>query len=307
VKTFRRILANEFTAVFAGDPYGLVKAGGGYSSATFDAAIAPLAPGGSTPLVDALVDGHATLVGPPFGNLPADEHRYLAILTDGIRTSGLNLTDVADGSLTNTAVFAMGFGTGADVDYATIEGLTDKGIALSSQQVFHGESAGVIDKFYSQALAAAIGFTPIMDPVLELFSGEHVHLEFTATSAEDSFFLTAQGMDFSEDWAFQLTGPDGAVVYTDGSLAPHSHGAGHVGRSPRATVRRRRGRLSLFLQRDSADDSAWVGTWTLLVAWRARIADAMVMLDPGDLIFPVSAGPVRGPRYARLLTPFQRR
>jgi hypothetical protein len=33
----------------------------------------------------------------------------------------------------------------------------------------------------------------------------------------------------------------------------------------------------------------------------------MVMLDPGELIFPVSAGPVRGPRYARLLTPFQRR
>jgi hypothetical protein len=57
----------------------------------------------------------------------------------------------------------------------------------------------VIDKFYSQALAAAIGFTPVVDPVVELFEGEHTHLEFTATSAEDAFFLTAQGMDFDDE------------------------------------------------------------------------------------------------------------
>lgn len=309
VKTFRRLAVNDFAAVFAGDPYGLVKVGGGYPSATFDAAVGPLTPGGSTPLVDALVDAHATLVAPPFSNLPADERRYLAILTDGIGTSGLLLTDVADGSLTNTAVFAMGFGTGADVDYPTIEALTDKGVTLASEQVFHGENAGVIDKFYSQALAAAIGFTPVMDPVLELFAGEHAHMEFTATSAEDSFFVTAQGMDFSDDWSYQLIGPDGHVVYADGSLLRHGHGHGaaHAERHPQATARRGHGRLSLFLQRDSADDSAWIGTWALLVSWRAKTDDAMVVLDPGELIFPVAAGPIRGPRYSRLLTKVESR
>jgi hypothetical protein len=43
------------------------------------------------------------------------------------------------------------------------------------------------------------------------------------------------------------------------------------------------------------------------VAWRARMVDAMVMLDAGELMVPVSAGPIRGPRYARLLVKPERR
>src|SRR5215216_6875736 len=231
------------------------------------------------------------------------------MLTDGLLTAGSPLSSIPDGSLTNTAVFAMGFGTGADVDYPTLATLTAKGQTLTTTQVFHGENAGVIDKFYSQALAAAIGFTPVMDPVLELFEGEYVHLDFTATSAEDAFFLTAQGMDFQDpDWSYQLIGPDGGPVYLDGGLPAHSHGGGHAAaRRPYATARRGSGRLSLFVSRDSADDSAWIGTWMLVVAWRARTLDAMVMVDPGELMVPVAAGPVRGPRYARLLMPPERR
>ena len=204
----------------------------------------------------------------------------------------------------------MGFGTGADVDYATLDALVDKGVALGSTQVFHGENVGAIDKFYSQALAAALGFTPVMDPVTELYAGEHEHLEFTATSADDVFFVTAQGMDFEDStWSYQLIAADGEVAWSDGSLPGHSHGAGaaHGGRRPLVTVRRRRGRLSLFLRRDNADAAAWVGTWRLLVAWRVRGLDRMVMLDNGELMFPVAAGPVRGPRYARLLVKPARR
>ena len=82
-----------------------------------------------------------------------------------------------------------------------------KGATLTTQQVFHGENAGTIDKFYSNALAAAIGFTTVFDPVMELFAGEHTHIEFNATSAEDCFLITAQGMDFDDDnWTFQLIG-----------------------------------------------------------------------------------------------------
>jgi Common central domain of tyrosinase len=311
VKTFRQLAVGEFTPVFAGDPYGLVKPGGSYSSTSFDAAIAGLAPGGGTPLADALTNVHATLVSPPFGWLPADERRYLAVFTDGMQTAGSPINSIGDGSLTNTAIFAMGFGTGADVDYVTLQDLVDKGETLGITQVFQGENAGAIDKFYSQSLAAAMGFTPIMDPVTELHAGEHEHLQFTATSADDVFFITAQGMDFQDDtWSFQLIGPDGDVAYTAGSLPPHSHGGhggGHGGPRPLVTARRRRGRLSLFLKRNNADTSAWVGTWYLLVAWRARLVDAMVMLDAGELMVPVSAGPIRGARYARLLVKPERR
>lgn len=309
VKTFRSTFTNQFTPVFAGSPYGLIKNGGAYSRAAFESTIAAQSPGGGTPLADALEDAQTTLVEPPFASMPAGERRYLAILTDGMLTSGSPLSSIPDGSFTNTAVFAMGFGTGADVDYPTIASLTAKGQALSSNQVFHGENAGVIDKFYSQAVAAALGFTPVIDPVLELFTGEHVHLELSATSAEDALFVTAQGMDFSDDWGYQLMGPDGHIAYSHGITAPHVHSAtGHgPARRPVVTARMREGRLSLFLARDNADASAWVGPWTLMISWRARELDAMVMLDRGDLLVPVSAGPIRGPRWSRVLTKPERR
>ena len=52
---------------------------------------------------------------------------------------------VPDHSLARTAVFAMGFGTGADVDYATLAAVVAKGSeTLTSQQVFHGENAGTL-------------------------------------------------------------------------------------------------------------------------------------------------------------------
>ena len=53
-------------------------------------------------------------------------------------------------------------------------------------QVFYGENAGTIDKFFTNALAKAIGFTNIFDPVVELFEGEYTHLSFSATSADDA-------------------------------------------------------------------------------------------------------------------------
>ena len=79
------------------------------------------------------------------------------------------------------------------------EALT-RGVTLTNQQVFHGENAGVIDKFYSQALAAAIGFTPVVDPVSSC-SPASTRMEFTATSADDTFFITARN-DFTDDWCF---------------------------------------------------------------------------------------------------------
>jgi len=312
VKTFRRLIGNDFTSVFPLPGYGLVKTGGTISRAGFDSAIASMTPGGGTPLADALLDVQATMVQPPFGGLPADERRYLAMLTDGLLTAGAPFSSIPNGSLTRTAVFAMGFGTGAEVDYATLQTMVDKGVTLTTQQVFHGENAGTIDKFYTNALARAIGYTAVFDPLLQLFAGEHSHVEFYATSADDSFLITAQGMDFVDDnWRFHLMAPDGSMVYADpmdGGHGKHGeHGCSHCCRKPHATVKRGNGRLTVVLQRDSAEDECWIGMWKLMAAYKTRRTDIMMMPAVDALLFPLSAGPARGPRYARLLQPPSRR
>lgn len=311
VKTFRRLGANDFAPVFGASGFGLVKAGTPFSRAAFDAAVAPMTPGGDTPLADALLDVRNTMVNAPFGNLPAGEPRWLAMLTDGLLTSGSPMNSIADGSFAPTAVFAMGFGTGLDVDYPTLQSMVDKGRTLGTQQVFHGETAGTIDKFYSNALAAAIGFTTVFDPVIELFAGEHTHIDFDATSAEDCFLVTAQGMDFDDaHWSFALHGPDGTLVFGNGvhGVHPaggggHGTGCGHCCKQPRVTARRAAGRLSLVLERDGADAACWVGRWQLMVAYRARVLDAMVMYSPDTLMAPTAAGTLRGPKHTRLLVP----
>ena len=301
IKTFRRTAANDFTPVFPAPGYGLIKNGGTFSRAAFDASVAAMTPGGSTPLADALQDVQTTLVQPPFAGAPADETRYLAILTDGLLTSGSPMSSIPDGSFTRTAVFGMGFGTGADVDYPTIASLVAKGKTLTTPQVFHGENAGTIDKFYSNALAAAIGFSTIFDPVIELFAGEYSHVDFNATSADDAFLITAQGMDFDDsNWSFHLHGPNGLMLYGDQGRHDHE-GCQHCCPTPVVTATRSHGRLSLMVQRGTASTDCWVGKWSLMVAYKARQFGAMVMPEIGDWLFPVSAGPVRGPRYARLL------
>ncbi len=313
VKTFRQLGANDFQSVFSAPGFGLIKSGSSFSRASFDSAAAAMTPGGGTPLADALVDVKNTLVTPPFAGLPAGEPRYLAMLTDGLLTAGAPMSSIPNGSFAPTAVFSMGFGTGLDVDYATLQSMVDKGTTLSTQQVFHGETAGTIDKFYSNALAAAIGFTSIFDPVVELFAGEYTHLQFEATSADEAFLITAQGMDFNDaNWSFHLHGPDGTMVYGDGAAAmDHSHddmGCMHCCRRPHVTARRANGRLSLLLQRDSAETPCWVGRWSLMVIFKARTPDAMVMFTPDNLLAPVSAGTLRGPKYSRLLVhPKERR
>lgn len=302
VKTFTRIAGgNRFFPVFGAPDYGLIKNGTSFSKAGFDSNIAGINPTGTTPLAEALQDIQDTLVEPPFSGVPSDEQRYLAMLTDGNLTSGAPMNSISDGSFGRTAVFAMGFGTGLDVSYPTLADMVAKGRNLPTEQIFHGENAGTIDKFFSNSLASAIGFTTIFDPVLELFAGEFTHVDFKATSAEDVFFITAQGMDFQDDnWTFMLHGPGNRLVY--GENAGHRHEAcHHCCPGPHVSVKRANGRLSLMVQRGNTGYDCWVGNWQLMVAYKARRMDKMLMPELGEWLFPVSAGPVRGERYARLL------
>lgn len=309
INTFRSLFGNDFTPVFGSPGYGLIKEGTSFSRLTFDSNIASVTAAGGTPLADALSDVQNTLVEPPFTGLPTDEQRYLAMLTDGMLTSGSPMSSIPDGSMTRTAIFGMGFGTGADVDYATIASMVAKGRTLATTQIFHGENAGTIDKFFSNALAAAIGFTSVFDPVVELFAGEHTHLSFTATSADDAFLLTAQGVDYVDNnWSFMLHAPNGQVVYGSQEGHDHSQGCHQCCVMPHITAVRSKGRLSMIIQRGNADKACWVGSWVLMISYKAKAMDGMFMPELGELLFPVSAGPIKGERYSRLLTkPRQRK
>ncbi len=303
VKTFRSIFSNDFDSVFGAPNYGLIKTGSSFSKATFDTNIASVTPGGGTPLADALQDVQNTLVEAPFGGEPTDERRYLAMLTDGLLTSGAPMNSIPNGSFNRTAIFAMGFGTPADVSYPTLDAMMNKGVNLTTQQIFHGENAGTIDKFYSDSLAAAIGFTTIFDPLIELFAGEHTHLYFDATSAEDAFFITAQGMDFEDrNWKFMLHGPGGYVLYGDDKGHEHGESCHHCCPSPNVTAKRSDGRLTIMVQKGNTAKHCWVGKWELMIAYKAKQIDGMVMQMLGEMMFPVAASPIRGPRYARLLS-----
>ena len=314
VETFRQAGGGQFAKVFPGTPYGVVKSGGAYSQAAFDVAIVPFVPGGGTPLAGALSDTETTLVRAPYGNLPANDQRYLLMLTDGKETAAPLLNTLANPAFPNTAIFAMGFGVGSGwdgVDYATIATIAGKGKSVAPVvQVYHGDSAGAIDKFYTNSIAAAIGYTPAVDPLFELFPGEHVHMNFWVTDAEPSFMVTALGFDLvDENWEFCLMAPNGAHCCDSRrehhSDAEHDAGHGHAEGGPSCpcltTMRKAGGRCTIFVHRNGAPADCWVGPWGLMAFYRAR-PDQPIMVMPhiADLLVPASAPPARGPLFARL-------
>ena len=331
VQTFRSSGGNQFTKIFApGDPYGLIKNGGSFSRAVFDANIAAQAPSGGTPIAGALTDTENTLVRAPFGNQPANQARYLAMLTDGIETAAPLLNTLAAGAFPNTVIFAMGFGIGGGwngVDYATLATIVSKGMTDPNvpNQVYHGENAAVIDKFYTNSLAASIGYTPAVDPLFDLFPGEHIHFNFDVTDAEQSFMLTAQGFDFNDrHWDFCLMGPDGAhCCDTRGADDEHHHDDdphnsdhhAHFHAGPHAsdcpyflTMRKQDGRCTIFVNRNGASAAQWIGRWALMAFYRpAAGKSVMIMPSVHDLLTPVGAPPVRGPLYQRFNQPVAQR
>ncbi len=313
---------NDISPVVAGKPYGLIRSGANYPEAYPAAAVnnglAAMAPGGATPLAAALSDTYADVVRPPANALPADDTRYLAILTDGKETAAPLLNTLAANQFSDTYIFGMGFGSGTGwdgVDYATIATIVSKGQtpppALGLTQVFQGENMGAIDKFYSNTVAQVIGYTPIMDPRFELFPGEEVHLPFWTTSAEDGVFITVlRGNDDLHCWHVALMSPDGGR-YHESSASPYF-----------ITIQRRGRRDTIFLRRNLAADSRWIGRWFLHVAYcppghkhpdaheHDRAADhtetvfgGMIMPTTWDLIVPSSAPPLAGPVFAQYNVP----
>ena len=324
VETFRTTGGvNTFTQVFPGTHFGVVKNGGAITQAIFDANIIAQSPGGGTPLAGALTDTESNLVRTPFANLPAGEQRYLSILTDGKETAAPLLSTLGTPAFPNTIIFAMGFGIGGGwdgVDYATIANMTTKGKTARPgvTQVYHGENAGVIDKFYSDSVAASLGFNLSVDPVFDLYPGENVHLRFDVTDADQVFMITAQGFDFSDkNWDFCLMAPDGTHCGDTRSHAPgsghgtkgHSHGSSTEVLEPYLiTMKQRNGRCTIFLNRNGADSHHWVGRWAIMAFYKAD-PDEHIMIMPSisDFILPAGAPPVKGQLYTRFFqTPDKR-
>ena len=325
VKTFRTLGANVFTPVFSGVPYGIIKSGSGYSQSGFDAAIATQSPAGGTPLADALLDTENNLVRTPLSNLPAHDTRFLLMLTDGKLTSGQPLSSIVAGQLQDTVIFGMGFGTGTEVDYATIADIVSKGKAAPpsvTSQVYHGENAGEINKFLTNSIAHALGYTPLIDPIYQLYPGEHVDTAFYTTEADQSFMITVQGFDYAdENWSICLILPDGSSCSCDPSCADdegghshsHSHSesggiSSHLHDDFLVTANSKNGRTTIFLNRNGGEAEHWVGRWFVRVMYRMTDSNMrMFMPSRFDMLFPVGARAVRGPVFAQMNKPFDKR
>jgi len=288
----------------AAPPYGVVKAGSPYAQAAFNTDVAALIPGGGTPLAAALTETEDQLVRPPFGNQPANEQRYLCILTDGKETAPPWLASLATPEFPDTVIFAMGFGVGSGwdgVDYATIDNLKNKGKAAPAgvQQAFHGENANVIDKFYTNSIAHTLGFQPVIDPRFEVFPGEMVMMPFPVGASDQAILITAQGFDYQdENWDYHLLGPDQTTYHDHGPSPTHFL----------LTRVRHRARLTLFLNRNGGPAERWVGPWYFMATYRKKARKPyMVMPNTWELLVPVGAPPLRGPLYTRFDQPAAKR
>lgn len=315
VETFRSLAGvNTFTKIFPGAPsYGLIKNGTDHSRATFEAEIAGETPDGGTPIAGALTDANTDIVRAPYGDNPAGEQRYLCMLTDGIETSPPWLGSLLEPQFPDTVIFAMGFGMGGGwdgVNYGALEDITQKGKSapLGTAQVFHGENAAEIDKFYTNSLASAIGYVPATDPVFELFPGEHIMVPFDATDADQSFMITALGFDFNDkNWDFCIMNPQGVMCHQsygdDSHSDAHEHGS-HTGegRRVRITTKKKDGRITAFINRNGVASSEWVGAWNLVAFYKVDMKEGMgrmLMYELGSLLYPSGAPPVRGALYTR--------
>ena len=311
---------NDVSPVVANKPYGLIRSGANYPeaypAADVNNALNATGPGAATPLAAALSETYADVVRPASNALPADDIRYLAILTDGKETAPPLLNTLGLNSFNDTYIFGMGFGSGTGwdgVDYATINTIVSKGRtpppALGLTQVFQGETMGSIDKFYSSSVAHVIGYTPIMDPRFELFPGEEVHVPFWTTSADDGIFITVlRGNDDLQCWHVALMSPDGGRYH-------HSTNSPYF-----ITIQRSGNRDTIFLRRNRAPDACWIGRWFLHLAYCPpghahdddhehgdnrphehvdTIFGGMIMPTTWDLIVPANSPPLAGPIFSQ--------
>ena len=303
VETFRSSGgANEFDKMFL-PPTGVVSSevGANVSQSLFDTAISTLSPSGGTPIAGALSDTETALVRAPYSGAPSGETRYLYILTDGNETAAPLLSTLGGGAapeFPDTIIFAAGFGVGGGwdgVDYSTILNVTDKGrdAPMGVEQVFHGEDMNVINKFYTNGVAHAIGYDPVVDPYAELVAGEFMTVPFAVSGADRSFMIVINGApNDSKAWNYQLVDSQNNS-YSDTNTGPYL-----------ITARRSGGRITIFFHRNGSADAEWNGQWYLVVGYKRKVLprhskEFKIGLNTYDpLIHTAAPLPLAGPRYS---------
>ncbi|MBN4081330.1 tyrosinase family protein [Caldithrix abyssi] len=300
VETFRRSGgSNEFDKLFSPST-GVVSSavGASVSQSVFNTAILALSPSGGTPIAGALSDTETTLVRAPYSGAPSGETRYLYILTDGNETAAPLLSTLAEPEFPDTIIFAAGFGVGGGwdgVDYSTITNIVDKGkgAPLGVDQVFHGENANVINKFYTNGVAHAIGYDPIVDPYAELAASEFMTVPFAVSAADRSFMIVINGAPNDGDsWNYLLA--DSHNNFFDDTSAG----------SFLITARRSGGRITIFFHRNASADADWNGNWNLIVGYKREVLprnskEFRIGLNTYDpLIHSAAPLPLGGPRYS---------
>ncbi|HEX6160480.1 MAG TPA: tyrosinase family protein, partial [Thermoanaerobaculia bacterium] len=294
--------ANVFTDVFSPES-GIIKNGAPHSEANFTANVAGLAPLGGTPIAGALTSTENEIVRPPFANQPANDTRYMYFLTDGLETAQPPLSSLAAGHFANTIIFAMGFGMGGGwngINESAIHDIAHKGKTAPPAVPHHflADSLPALDKFFTDSLAAALNFGAAIDPIYELYPGEHADTPFTATTADRSFMIAVLGYDLSDgNWRVTLIGPD-QTEYEAATKSP-------------VLIHRRthNGRTTIFLRRNAATEGQWIGTWNVRVerTRRRRGPRFTYPVKLADLLQPSAAPPLSGALFATAQQPVKSR
>src|SRR5262245_31652649 len=137
-----------------------------------------------------------------------------------------------------------------------------------------------------------------------------MHLPIWMTSADDGIFITIlRGNDDLHCWHVALMSPDGGR-YHQSSASPYF-----------ITIQRRGRRDTIFLRRNLAADSRWIGRWFLHIAYcppghehpddhehegakhaedhTETVFGGMIMPTTWDLVVPSSAPPLAGSVFAQ--------
>jgi hypothetical protein len=211
----------------------------------------------STSIGDGLVRGRQVLADAS-GSYGAEA---LIVVTDGKETAPEWIADVADEIDERT--FAVGIGTGANVDASTLQTLTGNrgGYLLLTGPLAGSANQFTLEKYLLQVLSGTNNENVIVDPVGSVLPNAVERIPFPVTDAEFTFDAIVTSDDVAR-LAIGLQAPNGEIITPD-ALA--------TGPVTRYVAARRvafyRVELPLAL---ASGESARAGVWHLLIALRER-------------------------------------
>lgn len=193
---------------------GAAGAGGGRDDAHDELLVFAHVPGALTAIGDGielartqLEDARTAAAGGPD---PFDR-TAMVVLTDGKETASLYIDEVAGGIITDD-VFAIGLGTGEQIEPAALIALTAMtgNYTLMTGNLSENDSF-LLDKYYLQILAGLNNNDIILDPDGWLGAGREVRIPFDVTGSDIEITPTVIS-DAAWAMEFSLIAPNGEVI-----------------------------------------------------------------------------------------------